>query len=69
MSGRGGLNRAYEDNTPVKRGSMMELAQLEGLLHTHIKKEVETALQREVGLFVRYWFYFYVSSSGDKPRR
>ena len=58
MSGRGGLNRAYEDNTPVRRGSMMELAQLEGLLHTHIKKEVETALQREVGLFVRYWFIF-----------
>ena len=51
MSGRGELNRAYED-TPVSAGSLMELAQIEGLLHASIKMEVETAFHREVSLVV-----------------
>ena len=48
---RGELNRPCE-NTSFGSDSLMRLAQIDGLLHSHIKKEVETAFQREVCCFV-----------------
>ena len=44
---RGELNRPCED-TSFGSDSLMRLAQVDGLLHTHIKMEVERAFQREV---------------------